>query len=750
GAGVPIEAGKVYSSSYTRDDATGAKYSLYSEDSTVDPATNQYKSVGTEQKFSDQLTLPAGLDGPPNLKVSYAVFSETAGKWLNATGTAFDAGSKNDFGTQTASAAKHKISGTYASGVWKLPLRVGPGPYSTTTNVATYGGEYRIWTYLDPTGNVKKDFGGANGFPFWVDWRPGNSIFVKAGATGGGTTVNDPTGSLYNAYLVAKRGGGPYARPNIVVANGTYVLPAALEFYSGDSGVDPYPSDTTGVGSNNRTLTGGHDPTTWLRGPINVADIAASTSSTPGVTRIVGPNDKNVVMSFDHRIGQRLRQVGIFGGDGSFLNAGDTQYGIALRGKSDVEITNSFVKSGNGRDGATPLDPPSSKDGCRGADGSQHALSKNTGYAPAPARTNNSGPAYTGEQPGSASCIATRDVGVNPTSVRQAGTGGGGGGTDGAKGGDGADGGHNSAKGGAGGTAGKPLSGACNPGKGNPGYGPISPLGGQSGSWTLVDGQIPRPTTWWPGMPKGNAGGNGSDGNGGGGGGGGGGNQCLSGIGASGGSGGQGGVGGAQGQPGAPGGGSFGVYAMEASTIRNIHSKITSGNGGNGGNGGWGGEGGWGGNGGRGAINTSGYGDNGAGGGGGSGGGGGGGGAGGYGGPAVSIFYTTNSFYIGTDVVASTPGSRGLNGEGGEGGAGGRGGQGGLQVTGTWTFWWIIGTSTSANAGGSGNSGNDGAKGQKVPSTEAFQPPRCQRWTAGLGEGYASDKRTVVCVENAT
>jgi len=276
GAGVPVQAGKLYSSSATRGlNPSGAgsttltggvQYEIY--DITASPdADGRYQPIGNEALFDDKLSLAAGLDGPSKLDVKFAVFSETANRWLNSTGTAFDSGTKYDGWAQFAeAAAQHKVQGQYTNGVWQIPLKVGtnnPSDGDPGADIATYGGEYRIYTFLKPLAPVRlpeKTYGGKYGFPLWMDWRPQDSVFVKAGnpttADYHGLNIQRATGSLKQGYEQARQ----YNRANIIVTTGDYNLSEPVEL-----------TDTSTAA--NRSLMGGHDPTTWLRGPAIVPDM---------------------------------------------------------------------------------------------------------------------------------------------------------------------------------------------------------------------------------------------------------------------------------------------------------------------------------------------------------------------------------------------------------------------------------------------------------------------------------------------
>lgn len=244
GAGVPLEVGKIYSSSATR---------LRDDTLRYDHTTGAGLSRGSEQRFTDQITLAGGLDGPPLLYAGFAVQQKLTGNWLTCptpgvfTTCSFSAG------------AKTFVDGQYSSNVWKLPLRIGPG------EVLAAGGEYRVYTQLKAGPSAPpKAYGGSNGFPMWVDWYPEDSVFVKPLAIGG----NDANDGLTPATAVATidralRVSTTANRGEIQVANGNFAEGIVV---------------SGGSYSDNRTMTGSHDPTTWLRA-----------GKSPLTSKIIGP-----------------------------------------------------------------------------------------------------------------------------------------------------------------------------------------------------------------------------------------------------------------------------------------------------------------------------------------------------------------------------------------------------------------------------------------------------------------------------
>lgn len=605
GAGVPVEAGKVYSSSETRrvnvygEGGTPAvAYDLYgTTDATngVDAsgvAINEAEKVGTEAAFSNQLTLPAGLDGPSKMTVRFAVQSMTARSVALPQGASPNDCSSGQCrfltaagGTFTAT-QKTWINGDYSTGVWRLPLIVGAG------DVAKYGGEYRIYTELTPVGQPTKEYGGTNGFPFWIDWRPTNSVFVKQNGTGDGLTPQNPTGSVATGLVQASV--SQYNRPNIVVANGSYV--EQLDLYGSSLAAN----DGTGSASNNRTITGGHNGN-WLRGAAVMGDPATSTGISGGAadtTQIKSPANTTWVMKVNKRTGLHFRQIGFNNGATSGLAAGTSTYGVIISGNSWVKFENSSVRSGNAAAGANGATPAPALDGCRGNNGAQKNDQPVTGRTAAPGHTTT----YNGSNynVGSATCLF-RNSTSDPRTSGNGGNGGDGGPIHAYGGGNGQSGGGSPA--GAGGSGGG--GGFCDAKPGQAGFASISSLGGSGGA---AAGDRPRPTGLWTGPAAATPGTAGVAGRGGGGAGGGGANTCffVNSDGASGGAGGEGGVQGGAGAAGGNGGGSFALYIYENSTalVTGIRGSIVkAGNGGAGGLGGAGGQGGYGGPGGFGAFN---------------------------------------------------------------------------------------------------------------------------------------------------
>ncbi len=248
GAGVPLEVGKIYASFATRAGNTV----LYEH------TTGSGASRGVEQRFTDKISLAAGLDGPPLLYVGFAVQQKLTGNWLTCS-------TPGVFSTASCSftgGAKTFVDGQFSSNTWKLPLAVGP------SEVMAAGGEYRVYTQLrEGASGPPKAYGGANGFPFWIDWFPQDSVFVKPAAAGG----NDGNDGLTPATAVATidralRVSASQNRGEIQAANGDYAESVVV------SGADY---------ADNRTLTGSHNPTTWLRGNIKPAQHQDQCSGPP-------------------------------------------------------------------------------------------------------------------------------------------------------------------------------------------------------------------------------------------------------------------------------------------------------------------------------------------------------------------------------------------------------------------------------------------------------------------------------------
>jgi prepilin-type N-terminal cleavage/methylation domain-containing protein len=681
GAGVPLETGKVYSSSFTRGVSGGQAYDLYDRNGAV---------TGKEAKFTDQITLGAGLDGPDSMSVRFAVQQVDSGLFLDEPTP----------GVRTFSrSAIFYVDGEYVNGLWRLPLRVG------ATDVMNRGGEYRIWTKIDPQeANLPtKDYGGTFGFPLWIDWRQQDSVFVNAATgldTNSGLTRAAPVKTVARAFTVAAAASPK--RIYIIATNNNFSESVDL---------------TGAVGADHQVFVGGHDPTSGLRGSSeNIAAVPARPH-----TAITGDplSGTGYAIRVDNKQGIRFRQVRINSGNppassGAPGAAGRSTYGVFLTAPVGTVKTTYFEwstitsrKAGDGFDGVSPPKPGPA---CWGATAT--GTGTNTGRV---------------QRPGGVAC--------NPTGNRRSGNGGAGGPQGGSGGllnltwsGFAGGWGGTGAEGGIGGR--NTASVICIPGDAaRPGSGAPSPTSVAIGASGSLTHPTPSASGWTP--PTGSSGANGIAGGGGGGGGGGAGLWCV-GDGGAGGAGGEGGVSGTGGGPGGPGGGSFGIYSYGDSQAFLFESPVVAGNGGDGGDGGRGGDGGDAGVGGD-ATSSGAFGlRGGAGAGGGSGGGGGGGGSAGVGGPSIGIYYQRQG--PGTTGGTITAGTAGANGAAGAGGAGGAGGRGGLPSTTTVDFFFFSVVVTT-NGGLEGGVGPNGAS---ATTALPAQPPRCNYWSGVYSGGTAT------------
>jgi len=745
GAGVPLEVGKLYSSSYTRNnggvfsftDQTGYAYDLF------DAAGN---SAGTEQSFTDQLTLPAGLDGPPILTVKFRVKQVTTGLWLSCT-AALVCG-------WTGTSATPAFAGKYTSGIWSLPFKVGYNNTQTTAtpNLVVVGGEYRVYTELAPASGPSKKYGGANGFPLWVDWKPKDTVFVSAnsgkdtntgiapvtGATAG--QVDPATVPLKTILKGLQVASGIANRPQVIVeANGAN--------YNATLNIDAANNIR-----NNITLVGGFTGNnSWLRLPPSTSSPSAGQTSITGLRNTSGTSGVGTASStatgvlIDNKQNIRIRQMNINSGpaNSSATLVEASSYGMRVvnNGSVTLEQTNLGASSGVTPSPAGGTSSGSSKgNSCWGRDAQTYSTSSNSVWNTAP---------YAVQE--SCSVSARRAGGY--------GGAGGGGGSFFGSGGSGQNGGAGGAGAGGGGGGGGGYCVSPSPGVGGPGSGGAGGTGGVGAD---------RGTSWGPSMYQSGAAAtlsadgfvpgrakSGSDGQtegaGGGGAGGGGGTYCAGAAnGAAGGAGGQGGAAGTGGQGGFGGGGSFGLFLYNAD-VANVKLKgvvgISVNTGAGGTPGGQGGNGGYGGFGGA-ANPIQSKGGDASGGGGGGGGGAGGGGAGGPGGPSVLIWSNGTAPTIPAAISASwtaadrvVPGGGGGNpGVPGRRGVGGNGASACLFLG--WNFPVLCGTYnsqgadsgadasayTGANPAGAAVAGG-GATGQ------SFGP--CKVWISGLAGSCA-------------
>ena len=686
GAGVPLESGKIYSSSFTRGLSLGQAYDLYDVNG---------NSVGKEARFTDQLTLGAGLDGPTDLTVKFAVKQVETGKWLvnpaNPPGGVDAELLPSDPSTlRFQGSSEFYMNGEYKDGRWRLPLRL------SADDAMNFAGEYRVWTWIDPAVAYapNKFYGGSSGFPLWIDWRRQESVFVDAASgndSNSGLSRSEPLKTIAKGFEKA------------TAAQRIYVIATNKQFNES--------VNISGANyGNNKVAVGNHDPNNWLRGP-------APSSADGAGTKIVGTAGFGVRVDGKSRI--RFRQVSIDSGNAPANSGlpganGNSTYGVLLTAP-DVATEGdlrqaifewSYIGARNGANGVGGASPAKRGDACWGVKGSV---------------------------PGGATTWLKKsdDAPCNASGIRAAGAGGNGGGVglgyDEGKSGGGAASRPGYIAGAPGGAGGKNTLVPCVASAfANPGWGASTPpAAGFGAGGQLIFDNSAQASGWVPPIAPAATSGD----VGGGGGGGGGGLGCTLGFdpGGGGASGGQGGMGGHAGGNGGAGGGSFGVYATGGIRPWLIESPVRAGNGGRGGDGGKGGDGGNGGVGGPAIYSGAGLQDRGgAGGGGGSGGSGGGGGAPGAGGPSIGIYSKTWGQRI--DGAAPVRGTAGANGARGLKGRGGLGGPGGSSTNYPTEFLGIELWSINTSGGIDGFAGRDGTDSQTV----VFAVPQCNYWSGEI------------------
>ncbi|WP_421117907.1 hypothetical protein ACE2AJ_10750 [Aquihabitans daechungensis] len=566
----------------------------------------------------------------------------------------------------TDASARPYVSGYYKSGQWRLPFPFKLTTYATTPAVSQaaipmYGGEYKIYTRLQEVGRGPKDYGGVEGFSYWVDWRKQDSVFVS-GLPGCTNSTVSPAGRSRSTPVCRPITGLQIAqtegRPNVLV-----------NLNNGNPYTGTVNMDGTAYGDG-RTVYGGLDDK-WLRqapGDTITAPadgrsaIVGAVNTAPSSTTSPGYSATATGIYINGRANIRLRQLYV--DSGPALGTGASAYGV--RGnESSITIERSVVgaqQGSNGANGTTPSEGENGEAGRQGGEGHfwpSNFLDWVTNLLGGGNffwdwwQAGGNGLSYPGH-----------------TGVRAGGIGGAGGGWwgDAQAGSDGGGG----AKGGIGGN-GSVFGTGNSPGGGAGGAGGAAGTSGAGGASTPAS----IGDTW-----VGRNGANGTTGGNGGGGGGGGGGMAASSWGGGGGGAGTGGAGGPGGTGGQAGGGSFGIY-VHNTTLTVTHSRVTAGYGGKGGDGARGGHGGTGGAGGKGGNKSCCEATGGSGGGGGGGGGSGGGGGGGAGGPSIAIFGAlsggaTNAMPTITPVNprlefggAGDPGALGVAGTRGSGGDGG-------------------------------------------------------------------------------
>ncbi len=680
GAGVPVEAGKVHSST-----------------SNVYPLMNAMgQPTGQELAWGGRLTLAPGLESSASLRVEVAIQQAVAdappngrstGRFYNAASTAVD---RFDITPPSSPTAVFPPNATWTQMTYNDPAAPNVWSFALPTSLLTRGGEYRIWTRLRPlplSATTTKQYGGVTGFPLWIDWKPSDVIWVSSAST-----VAAPTGLLPGSAFKTLDAG--------VLASLSQARPQVLVV---DNLADYAPLTLANV--SNRVITGGINPTTYLRvaPQVPTGTLAAPTGTDryTGLSTLRGAaaaTQDNTGLVVNAGTNLTLRHMYIEGGVPT--GAHKSSYGVRVLGGATTFLERTFVRARDGAAGANGTDGANGANACWGRNGSD-STSTNNAWDQAPAVN---GPAE----------------GCSPAQTTRYGGYGGAGGGQGLSGGNGQNGQVGGGGSATGGTAGGGGAGAgCFSGGQNATSG-----GGVPGA-AVTAGVGTNPSTvaaTWAGG-DGKDGLDGAPGLGGGGGGGGGGN-CY-GNGGSGGAGGQGGAGGGKGTGGKAGGASFGLYVFGAgkATVR-TGSRVEATNGGAGGVGGRGGLGGAGGRGGTGYAKSWDGGGESAGGGGGGGGAGGSSGAGGEGGWSVGAFADqaggvvvdtgatvrrgTNGTGGAAGVVQNHPGLPGNSqypgapastGNGGPGGPGGPPSTSSLSIFG-WTFY-----STKGQAGANGSVG---------------------------------------------
>ena len=342
GAGVPMEAGRLFSSSKSADPATGVAYSLY---------TIAGAAAGTEQQLlNSELTLAPGLDA--GMDVKFAVQQVATGNWLQQTSGSDDgAGSGRSFASW-GSTGQPYVKGHFENGQWKLE-----GFTMGATGIVNYGGEYRIYTSLqESSASSPKVYGGVSGFPLWVDWKPDEAVFVKSGTgcvptttTGAGLTASVPVCNLADGLTVAQSS----TRPNVLMS-------AVVGSYS--------ETTLSGATAANRTVYGGFDAK-WLR---------LAPSATNGRAGFVGSTGAALVV--DGRTGLRLRQLDL--NSGPAPEAGSSTYGIRIANASvSIEQSRVVARDAGSAPGGVAT-AASGEGGCiggNGGDGYWSGLSVNGG-----------------------------------------------------------------------------------------------------------------------------------------------------------------------------------------------------------------------------------------------------------------------------------------------------------------------------------------------------------------------------------
>ena len=687
----------------------------------TDNAGNQ-TPTGLSRTFVIDRTNPTvTLTGP----VASAIY-DTAGQfdtsWPQTTctnsheicGTASDALSgvaSVSVSIQATSTANSTVNGKYWDGVGfnsaseTFSAATGTTSWSLQFPSANFpaGGTYTVHVKAaDVATNVNTGDTPANQTrAFFIDYDPGNTVFVAT--TGSDAGTNPGSASATPALTIARgvQTAQALGRSRVVVGGGTYAGGVSLN---------------TATHGNTKTVRGGFSTgTTWKH---NAPASNVVTVSGAGTAFLVDGDTGITIQNFT------------INGTNTGLTAGTSVYGLRAINSATVTVQRSVITAAAGIAGT------GGSTGTTGSNGS-------TGTAGTTAGTvggNGGGGGAGCENPTFGNCNGSGAGGSVGSSPASAPGGVGGTGVNGANGGAGANG--TPASPGTGGAGGNQCTSAgCGPAApGTAGGAVAGHVGGDGATGTTgtagSTGAVGAAGTGgtnlttnaanlWAGINgsaggtavAGNAGGSGAtgaSGTGGGGGGAGGGQSCFGcfqDTGSGGGGGGGGASGGSAGGPGTVGqpggggalgiaaGGSFAVYAFNASVTLDTNTSLTTANGSTGGSGGNGGAGGSGGGGGSGAA----------------------GGIGGNGGAG-------NTDHLANHAAGANGGKGGNGGVGGTGGTGGAGGQGGgggggaggpsigafHKGTGSITSTGVSFTIGTGGAGGTAGTpnGNAGATGQ--------------------------------------
>lgn len=326
GAGVPLQAGQLFSSSDV----------LYD----------------TEETWPGEVSLASGLDGPSELDVEFRVRQGPDGAYWD--GSAFEA---------TGPAEDQWRGGTFADAAWRLAIAL---------DGISKGGEYRVWTRLTPDEGDPTVYGGTDGFRLWFDWRPQDTIWVDNSSGSDGDDGRAPETAVATIAQGLRRSAEESApgvepvvstRPQVlVVATGTDYGPVTLR--GGD-----LPDD--------RIVTGGIDPDTLLR---SAADTAAGTGMTQ-VSGTAGGSPTGTGIVVDGKVGQVFRQMDVTSGPAAEDHP--STYGMRILNGGQVILDHSRVTGENARNGAPGAAGTNGAGGCGGANGEPSTTVATEGTIPA-------------------------------------------------------------------------------------------------------------------------------------------------------------------------------------------------------------------------------------------------------------------------------------------------------------------------------------------------------------------------------